>query len=102
VASPAYLEFGLLMLLVPLISPQGWDYVLLLATPAIVCLVDRFDAASNAWRIATALAMAFTSFTIYDLLGRTLYSWLMTLNVVSVGALALFACLALLRRRSLA
>ncbi len=25
------------MLLIPLLSPQGWDYVLLLATPAVVC-----------------------------------------------------------------
>ena len=31
-----------LLLLVPLLSPQGWDYVLLLGTPAFVCLVDRF------------------------------------------------------------
>ena len=102
VAAPAYLEFGLLMLLVPLISPQGWDYVLLLATPAVVCLVDRFDLTSTGWRVVTALAMAVTSFTIYDLLGRPLYSRLMSINIVSVGALALFVCLAHLRKRALA
>jgi hypothetical protein len=102
VASPAYLEFGLLMLLVPLISPQGWDYVLLLATPAIVCLVDRFYLISTGWRVVTALAMALTSFTIYDLLGRALYSRLMSVNIVSLGALGLFICLAHLRRRFLA
>lgn len=102
VSSPAYLEFGLLMLLVPLISPQGWDYVLLLATPAVVCLVDRFDLTSTGWRIATALALAFMSFTIFDLIGRTLYFRLMAINVVSVCAITLFVCLAHLRRRSLA
>ena len=48
VSAPEYLECALLMLLVPLISPQGWDYVLLLATPAVVCLVDR-------WRELTRL-----------------------------------------------
>ena len=102
VSSPAYLEFGLLMLLVPLISPQGWDYVLLLATPAVVCLVDRFDLTSTGWRIATALALAFMSFTIFDLIGRTLYFRLMAINVVSVCAITLFVCLAHLRRRALA
>jgi hypothetical protein len=102
VSGPAYLEFGLLMLLVPLISPQGWDYVLLLATPAIVCLVDRFDLTSSGWRLAAALAMVLTGFTIYDLLGRSLYSRLMSINIVSVSALGLFICLAHLRRRSLA
>ena len=67
-----------------------------------IATVDRFELASTAWRAAIALAMALTSFTIYDLLGRTLYSWLMTLNIVSVGALGLFAGLAYLRRRALA
>jgi hypothetical protein len=102
VSSPAYLEFGLLMLLVPLISPQGWDYVLLLATPAIVCLVDRFDVTSAAWRAATAVAMVLMSFTIYDVLGRAAYGRLMAINIVSVSAVGLFVCLAHLRRRSLA
>ena len=102
VASPAYLEFGLLMLLVPLISPQGWDYVLLLATPAIVCLVDRYDLTSTGWRIGTVVAMVLMSFTIYDLLGRALYSRLMAINIVSVSAFALFVCLAHLRGRSVA
>ena len=30
VAAPEYLECALLMLLIPLVSPQGWDYLLLL------------------------------------------------------------------------
>jgi hypothetical protein len=102
VSSPAYLEFGMLMLLVPLISPQGWDYVLLLATPAIVCLVDRFGDVTMPWRITTALALGFMSFTIYDLLGRALYSRLMAVNIVSVCALVLFVCLVHLRARAVA
>ena len=102
VPQPAYLEFGLLMLLVPLISPQGWDYVLLLATPAVVCLVDRFSAMGRPWRIVTAVAFAFMSFTIYDLLGRSLYVTMMAWSVVSVAAIILVGCLVLMRRRGLA
>jgi hypothetical protein len=102
VTSPAYLEFGLLMLLVPLISPQGWDYVLLLATPAVLCVVDRFREMTVPWRIAAGVALAFMSFSIYDLVGRTMYSRLMAVNIVSVCALALVACLAYQRARALA
>ena len=102
VPQPAYLEFGLLMLLVPLISPQGWDYVLLLATPAAVCLVDRFREMGRPWQIVTAAAFAFMSFTIFDLLGRTLYARMMALSVVSVAALVLVVSLVLMRRRGAA
>ena len=102
VHTPAYLEFGLLLLLVPLISPQGWDYVLLVATPAVVCLVDRFSDMTAPWRAATAVAVGFMSFTIFDLLGRVLYSRLMAVNIVSIAALALFVSLTHLRNRALA
>jgi hypothetical protein len=102
VPSPLYLEFGVLMLLVPLISPQGWDYVLLVATPAIVCLVDRCGDVTLPWRITTVVALGFMSFTIFDLLGRALYSRLMEVNIVSVCALVLLVCLIHLRSRAVA
>jgi hypothetical protein len=100
VPSPGYLEFGMLMLLVPLISPQGWDYVLLLGTPAIVCLADRFGTMTMPWKAVAALAAVFMSFTIFDVLGRALYGRLMAVNIVSACALVLFVCLAHLRRRA--
>ena len=90
------------MMLVPLLSPQGWDYVLLLATPAAVCLVDRFGEMPRTWRIITAVAFAFMSFTIFDLLGRALYARMMVLSVVSVAAIVLVGCLIAVRRRGLA
>ena len=102
VAAPDYLEFGMLMLLVPLISPQGWDYVLLIATPAVIVVVDRFHEVSVAWRVASAAALALMSFTIFDLVGRTAYSHLMAISIVTVAALGLIVCLAHLRWRSLA
>jgi len=101
-SDPGYLEFGLLMLLVPLLSPQGWDYVLLLATPAILCLVDRLPEMSRPWRVATIAALALMSFTIFDLLGRTLYTKLMAISIVSVAACVLAAALGYLRWRELA
>jgi hypothetical protein len=98
----AYLEVSLLLLLMPLLSPQGWDYVLLVALPAYVCLIDRFRDVSVPWRVAIVVGIALTGFTIFDLLGRHLYLALMARSVVTVGAAFLVAALACVRWRRLA
>jgi hypothetical protein len=102
VSEPDYLEVSLLMLLVPLISPQGWDYVLLLATPGVVCLIDRWRELTPAWRATIGVALVLTSFTLFDLMGRALYSRFMALSIVSVAALGLVAALVHVRWRALA
>jgi len=102
VDSPEYLEFALLMLLVPLLSPQGWDYVLLLATPAVICLVDRWSEMPLVWRVSTASALGLMSFTIFDIMGRALYGRFMALSIVSVAALGLAVALARLRWKAVA
>jgi hypothetical protein len=102
VESPDYLDVALLMLLVPLLSPQGWDYVLLLATPAVVCLVDRFGELAARWRLVVGAALALMCLTIFDVMGRALYSRFMALSIVSVAAVAVAGGLAHLRWRALA
>jgi len=102
VSDPLYLEFGLLMLLVPVLSPQGWDYVLLLATPAIICIVDRWRQVTLAWRVVTGAAIFFMSFTIFDVMGRSLYRFMMDISIMTVAVLTLAVCLVNLRWRALA
>jgi hypothetical protein len=102
VREPAYLEFGLLMLLIPLISPQGWDYVLLLATPAVLLLLDRWREMPRPWQALTGVALAGMCFTIFDLMGARLYSRAMGINLITMCAFALVICLVNLRLRRLA
>ncbi len=102
VAAPDYLEVALLMLLVPLLSPQGWDYVLLLATPAVVCLVDRWGDLGPAWRGLVAASLAVMGLTLYDVMGRSLYSRFMALSFVSVCAILVAVSLAHVRWKALA
>ena len=102
VAAPDYLEVALLMLLVPLLSPQGWDYVLLLATPAVVCLVDRWGDLGPAWRGLVAASLAAMGLTLYDVMGRSLYTRFMALSLVSVCAILVAVSLAHLRWKALA
>jgi hypothetical protein len=102
VETPEYLEVALLMVLIPLLSPQGWDYVLLLSTPAVALLIDRWSDLTRGWRAVVALALGVMGLAIYDVLGRELYGQFMALSVVSVCALAVVASLAQLRVRALA
>ncbi len=101
-SGPEYLELALLMLLMPLISPQGWDYVLLLATPAVVCLVDRWPELTWRWQCGLAIALALMGLTMFDLMGRRLYGQFMALSLVSVCALTIAAGLVHVRWRGLA
>ena len=102
VAEPNYLEGAYFCVLVPLFSPQGWDYVLLLGLPAYMCLVDRWRDMSPAWRATALLGFFLTSFTIFDLLRRPLYTFLMHVAAVSVGAVLIAGCLVYLRWRAVA
>ena len=90
------------MLLIPLISPQGWDYVLLLATPAVVCLVDRWREFTPPVRWVLAGALAVMGFTFFDIMGRTLYGRFMSLSLITVCALIIAAGLVHARWRGLA
>jgi Glycosyltransferase family 87 len=102
VSAPDYLECALLMLLIPVISPQGWDYVLLLATPGVVCLVDRWRELRRPWQWVLGVALAVMGLTMFDIMGRTLYGQFMALSLVSVCALIVAAGLVHVRWRGLA
>lgn len=102
VDEPDYLEFAFLMLLIPLISPQGWDYVLLLGTPAVICLTDRWRELRLPWRVASGTALALMGLSLFDLMGRAIYTEFMASAIVSVCALVLAATLAQIRLRALA
>ena len=99
VAEPEYLEWALLMVLIPLLSPQGWDYVLLLGTPAVVCMADRWRTESAGWRVFFGATLVLLGLTIFDLMGRALYGRFMALSIVTVAAIAVLLSLAHLRAR---
>jgi hypothetical protein len=98
----AYLEAAALMLVIPLLSPQGWDYVLLLGTAAVALLVDRWRDLTASWQVILAIALATMSLTTFDVLGREGYMRFMNLSLVTVAALAIVAGLGRLRASRLA
>jgi hypothetical protein len=102
VSEPYYLEAAYFFVFIPLLSPQGWDYVLILALPAYMLLVDRYRDLSPNWRIVVLTGFLLTSFTIFDLLRRGLYIYLMEVAGPSIGAVLIAACLMRLRWRKIA
>ncbi|MGH9409001.1 MAG: glycosyltransferase family 87 protein [Vicinamibacterales bacterium] len=66
--APDTLEASLLLLLIPILSPQGWDYVLLIATPAIMLLINDLASVPRGLRIAAGIAIGVVAFSIFDLM----------------------------------
>jgi hypothetical protein len=99
VASPDYLDAALLMFAIPLLSPQGWDYVLLVSTPAIMLLLDRLDLLDRAIQWMLVGCMALIGLTFWDVLGREAFRALMMSRVLTVCALFELGVLIYLRAR---
>ncbi|HET7221413.1 MAG TPA: glycosyltransferase family 87 protein [Vicinamibacterales bacterium] len=99
---PEGLEGGLLLTLMPLLSPQGWDYVFLIATPAIVYLANYADRLPQPLRALTALALLTIGLVVFDLLGRRLYYEFMRLSFISLCFFVVIGALAVLRARKAA
>jgi glycosyl transferase family 87 len=96
---PETLEGSLLLLLIPLLSPQGWDYVFLIGTPAVMLLVNDLPSLPRGLRVATIVAIAVVALSIYDVMGRTAYSLFMRLSLITVCVVIEIAALIALRFR---
>lgn len=96
---PDALEGALLLLLIPLLSPQGWDYVFLIGTPAVMLLINYLQALPRELRYATILAIAVAALSIFDLMGRSAYSTFMRLSLITICFLIEAAALITLRFR---
>jgi hypothetical protein len=93
------LEGALLLLLIPLLSPQGWDYVFLIGTPAVMLLINDLPALPRALRYVTGAAIAIVALSIFDLMGREAYATFMQLSIVTLLVIVEVAALAVLRFR---
>lgn len=78
----AILECALLLTLIPLVSPMGWDYQLLTAVLAVTLLADLFVALPLRWLLAIDFVVI--GLSIYDLVGRTAYQAFMNASVLTV------------------
>jgi hypothetical protein len=99
---PEGLEAALLLTLIPLLSPQGWDYVFLIATPAAMFVVNYDRDLPSAVRLGAWLALVIVAFTLYDVVGKRVYGYFMAWSAVSVCYLVVIGAMAALRWRKVA
>jgi hypothetical protein len=99
---PEGVEGSVLLTLMPLLSPQGWDYVFLIATPAIIFLANYLDLLPRPLRVLTIVAVATIAFSLFDIMGRAAYNVFMQLSIISLCFFVVVAALATLRLRKIA
>jgi hypothetical protein len=99
---PEGLEAAVLLTCIPLLSPQGWDYVFLVATPAVMFVVNYSGALPAPVRALSLAALAVIGLTVYDIMGRAAYSRFMMLSVITVCFFVVIAALVALRTRGAA
>jgi hypothetical protein len=98
-AQASILECSILLVLIPLISPLGWDYTLLISTLGVMLAIQNFFRYSKFWRIFLAFNFSVIGLSLYDLMGRRFYSEFMSWSVITINFLILIGYLAYLRLR---
>jgi alpha-1,2-mannosyltransferase len=101
VAQAPVLESSLLLVFIPLVSPLGWDYTLLSSLLAVMILIKNFFNYSKLWRVFLGFNFFIIAFSLYDLMGRGLYSAFMTASVTTINFFIVIAYLASLRFRKM-
>jgi hypothetical protein len=99
---PEGLEIGLLLTIMPIVSPQGWDYVFLISTPAVMYLVNYADELPHSMRLGVTIALLVIAFSLYDLMGRRAYAAFMSWSMITACYVIVIAGLVTLRVRRIA
>ncbi len=102
IPNAAVLEGSILLVSIPLVSPMGWDYSLLMSVVGVSLLVAHFFDFAKFWRVVLIVNFCIISLTVYDLIGRQLYGTFMMWSVLTMSFLAVLGYLAVLRFRNLA
>jgi hypothetical protein len=97
VARSGVLDGFLLLALIPLVSPLGWDYTFLSWAPAVMLICRHYDKYRPFWKGFLILNFLVVALSLYDLMGRRLYSAFMASSVITLVFLALVGYLAYLR-----
>lgn len=96
----AVLECAMLLTLIPLVSPMGWDYTFLLALLAVALLINAFGAFPRAAQAVLAVNFAVIALAVFDLMGRRAYAAFMQWSFTTVNFAIVVVALVYLRFRT--
>lgn len=99
---PEGLEGAMLLTCIPLLSPQGWDYVFLVSTPAVLILLNHEDQLPRGLRLAVYASLALIGLTLFDVMGREAYGRFMQWSIITICYGVVILALVALRARGAA
>jgi hypothetical protein len=97
VKKAAVLECSVLLMLIPLVSPLGWDYNLLMSILGLMIIVHYFPYYTKIWRVVLFGNFLIIFFSVYDIIGKDLYSTFMSLSLTTLNFLLLIGYISFLR-----
>lgn len=77
-------ECAILLILIPLLTPQGWDNIFFSSTLGIIYLLSIRNSLQSIIRWVLYIDLIIIAFTIYDILGRSLYSVFMHSSALTI------------------
>ncbi len=95
------LDSSMLLILIPLISPLGWDYTLLMSVLGVIIILVHFFDYSKLWRGLLIVNLSVIAFSLYDILGKNLYTQFMSWSVLTINFLIILGYLAYLRLKQI-
>ncbi len=101
VERPMILESGMLLALIPLISPLGWDYTLLSSVLVVMLVLKHYDALPGPARVFLIANFCVFGLSLFDLMGRRLYAGFMALSIPTMNALVFAGYAAWIRMKGL-
>jgi hypothetical protein len=93
------LECAMLLTLVPLISPLGWDYTFLMSLLAVALLINRLDVFQRSTQVLLGLNFAVIALAVFDLMGRRAYATFTQWSVTTINFIVVVVALSYLRFR---
>lgn len=91
------LECAVLIGLIPLVSPLGWDYTLLMFILGIMIILSHFSSFPKFWQGFLALDLGIIFFSAYDIIGKDLYALFAFKSISTINFLILIGYLVYLR-----
>jgi hypothetical protein len=96
----AVLECAMLLTLIPLVSPLGWDYTLLMSLLAVALLINSFPLLGRPAQVLLAVNFAVIALALYDVMGYDAYKAYMRWSVTTLNFVVIVIALGYLRFRT--
>jgi len=91
------LDGAIILAIIPLVSPLGWDYNLLFSALGVMIILDSFEKYPKFWKALLIINFLVVSFSLYSILGRKLYASFMSSSIITINFIIVIAGLVYLR-----